>query len=202
MPDLSGMTTEQAQRALSDVGLKLKPQVEEEASDSVPAGEITSQSPGQGSQVSKGTEVAITVSTGTEQVRVPTVSGLDLEAARANLEGAGFTVEVNMVDSAEPENKVLSASDEGTRQPKGSTVTLTVSKGNQFIMPNLQGSNINAVEGMLKDAGWTGGSVQREEVPTIDPRTIDQVTGQSSSAGAMVDKNATITVRVNVLGVL
>jgi serine/threonine-protein kinase len=201
VPDLTGMNTEQAQRALSDVGLKLKSQVEEEANDSVEAGKITRQSPGQGSQVSKGTEVAITVSTGAEEVRVPTVSGQDLDDARDNLEGAGFTVNVEMVDSTEPENRVLSASNEGTRQPKGSTVTITVSRGNQFTMPNLQNRNIDEVEGLLKDAGWTGGTVQRDPVNTLDPLAIDRVVGQTQASGSTVSKDATITVRVNVLGV-
>lgn len=200
VPDLTGMNTEQAQRALSDVGLKLKSQVEEEPSDSVDAGKITSQSPSQGSQVSKGTEVAITVSTGAEKVRVPTVSGQQLDAARDNLEGAGFTVNVQMVDSTEPENQVLSASDEGTQQPKGSTITVTVSRGNQFTMPNLQNRNIDEVEGLLKDAGWTGNSIQRDTVNTIDPLAIDRVVGQNDSPGSTVSKDATITVRVNVLG--
>jgi serine/threonine-protein kinase len=183
------------------VGLKLKSQVEEEANDSVEAGKITRQSPGQGSQVSKGTEVAITVSTGAEEVRVPTVSGQDLDDARDNLEGAGFTVNVEMVDSTEPENRVLSASNEGTRQPKGSTVTITVSRGNQFTMPNLQNRNIDEVEGLLKDAGWTGGTVQRDPVNTLDPLAIDRVVGQTQASGSTVSKDATITVRVNVLGV-
>ncbi|WP_315150408.1 Stk1 family PASTA domain-containing Ser/Thr kinase [Corynebacterium variabile] len=200
VPDLTGMNTEQAQRALSDVGLKLKSQVEEEPSDSVDAGKITSQSPGQGSQVSKGTEVAITVSTGAEKVRVPTVSGQQLDAAQDNLEGAGFTVNVQMVDSTEPENQVLSASDEGTQQPKGSTITITVSRGNQFTMPNLQNRTIDEVEALLKDAGWTGSNIQRDTVNTIDPLAIDRVVGQNDSPGSTVSKDATITVRVNVLG--
>ena len=182
------------------MGLKLKSQVEEEPSDSVDAGKITSQSPGQGSQVSKGTEVAITVSTGAEKVRVPTVSGQQLDAAQDNLEGAGFTVNVQMVDSTEPENQVLSASDEGTQQPKGSTITITVSRGYQFTMPNLQNRNIDEVEGLLKDAGWTGSNIQRDTVNTIDPLAIDRVVGQNDSPGSTVSKDATITVRVNVLG--
>lgn len=200
VPDLTGMTTDRAQQALSAVGLKLKSQVDEQPSDTVKAGQILSQNPGQGSQVSKGTEVAITVSTGTEQVRVPTVSGQDLDDARANLEGAGFVVSVEMVDSAEPENKVLAAENEGTQQPKGSTVTLTVSKGNQFMMPNLKGQSISDVSAALRDAGWTGGSVRREDVSTLDPLSIDQVVGQSPSAGTLVAKDSAVTVQVNVLG--
>lgn len=201
VPDLTGMTTDRAQRALADVGLKLKSEVSEVASDTVKDGEIVSQSPGQGSQVSKGTEVAITVSTGAEQVRVPTVTGQDLDAARANLEGAGFVVDVDMVDSTESANKVLSAENEGSRQPKGSTVTLTVSKGNQFIVPDLRGISYSDVTRTLKDAGWTGSSIQRQDVGSLDPLTIDHVSGQSPSAGSTADKGASITVQVNVLGV-
>jgi len=201
VPDLTNMTTDRAQRALADAGLKLKSEVSEVASDSVKAGEIVSQSPGQGSQVSKGTEVAITVSTGAEQVRVPTVTGQTLDDARANLEGAGFVVQVNMVNSTETANKVLSADNEGTRQTKGSTVTLTVSKGNQFVVPDLRGLSYNDVAKTLKDAGWTGTSVQRDNVSSLDPLSIDKVVGQTPSSGSTIDKGASITVQVNVLGV-
>lgn len=203
VPDLTGMTTSRAEKALSDAGLKLKSQVAEESSSDVPAGQIISQNPAQGTQVSKGTEVAITVSSGSEQVRVPTVTGQTVDEARANLEGAGFTVEVNEVDSTQPTGRVLSASDEGSRVPKGSTVTLTVSKGNQMQLPDVTGKQFNDVLGALRAAGWEGSQsdIHREDVKQIDPLAVDKVVGQSPSAGTTVGKRDQVTVRVNVLGV-
>jgi beta-lactam-binding protein with PASTA domain/tRNA A-37 threonylcarbamoyl transferase component Bud32 len=203
VPDLTGMTTSRAEKALSDAGLKLKSQVAEQASDTVPAGQIMTQNPAQGSQVSKGTEVAITVSTGSEQVRVPTVTGQTVDEARANLEGAGFVVQVNEVDSTQPTGRVLSASDEGARVAKGTTITLTVSKGNQIQLPDLNGKDFSDVFGALRNAGWEGSQsdIRRDNVNQIDPLAVDKVVGQSPSAGATVGKNDPVTVRVNVLGV-
>ena len=203
VPDLTDMTTEQARVALEDAGLRLRSNVNEEPSSDVEQGKVIDQTHPSGSQVSEGTEVGITVSTGPEDVRVPTVVGQTMEEAIANLEGAGFQVETNMVDSTEDENKVLSASNEGGRQERGSTVTLEVSRGNQFTMPNLVGSDYDEVRGKLQRAGWRGNpdQVRRTNVDQLDPTRVDRVVGQSEDEGETVMRDATITVRVNVLGI-
>jgi beta-lactam-binding protein with PASTA domain/tRNA A-37 threonylcarbamoyl transferase component Bud32 len=202
VPDLSGMTTEKAQQVLQDAGLRLRSDVQEEPSDDVEPGQVMDQTHASGSQVTEGTEVGITVSTGPEDVRVPTVVGQTMEDAVENLESAGFEVETNMVDSKEEENQVLSASDEGSRLPKGSTVTLEVSRGNQFTMPNVVGSDFDEVFGKLQRAGWRGSAdqLERTDVDQLDPTRVDRVVGQSEQEGATVQRDATITVRVNTLG--
>lgn len=202
VPDLSGMTTEKAQQVLQDAGLRLRSDVQEEPSDDVEAGQVMDQTHASGSQVTEGTEVGITVSTGPEDVRVPTVVGQSMDDAVENLESAGFEVETNMVDSKEEENQVLSASDEGSRLPKGSTVTLEVSRGNQFTMPNVVGSDFDEVFGKLQRAGWRGSAdqLERTDVDQLDPTRVDRVVGQSEREGATVQRDATITVRVNTLG--
>ncbi|MGO3363042.1 MAG: Stk1 family PASTA domain-containing Ser/Thr kinase [Corynebacterium sp.] len=203
VPDLSGLTTEQAQAALSDANLRLRSNVSEQASDEVEVGQIMEQTHASGSQVTVGTEVGITVSTGPEDVRVPTVVGQSMDDATENLESAGFEVEVNMVDSTEPENRVLSATNEGSRQPPGSTVTLEVSRGNQFEMPQLVGKDYEEVFSDLQNAGWRGSPdrLERDNVNQLDPRAVDRVVGQSAREGETIDRNAPITVRVNVLGI-
>src|SRR5699024_6138277 len=79
--------------------------------------------------------------------------------ARSNLESSGFTVIVNEVDSTEPEGKVLSVSDEGSHLREGSEVTLTVSRGNQFHMPNVSGKEFGQVFSTLRAAGWEGSRI-------------------------------------------
>lgn len=204
VPDLTGRTTEVARNLLSDAGLTLKSSVRERPSDSVPAGQIIEQSPAQGSQVSKGTEVGITVSTGPQQVRVPQVTGQQLDVARQNLESAGFVVEVDMVDSLETENLVLSTSSEGAQQPKGSTVTLEVSRGNQFRMPDLTGTRYSDVAAALQRAGWRASPDQltRHDVKTPDISRVDQVTQQSVPAGQAVSRDTRVDVGVNVFSLL
>ena len=203
VPDLTGMTTQEAQQALQDAGLRLRSNVSEQASDSVDEGRIIEQTHPSGSQVSKGTEVGITVSTGPEDIRVPRVTGQSRDDAVQNLEDAGFEVDVSMVDSSEDENRVLSASDEGTTQPRGTTITIEVSRGNQFTMPQLVGKDYDEVYSTLQQAGWRGGPdrVSRTNVNQLDPLAVDRVVGQSAREGETIDRNAPITVRVNALGI-
>ncbi|UBI07032.1 Stk1 family PASTA domain-containing Ser/Thr kinase [Corynebacterium falsenii] len=204
VPDLTGMTTEQASRTLKDARLELNSEVKEEASATVPSGQVITQNPPQGSQVSVGTKVTITVSTGPEDVRVPMVKGQNVDAARQNLEAAGFQVTVQQVDSPEPEGRVISASSEGQRLPKGSQVTLQVSKGNQFQMPSLQGKKFSEVDAALRAAGWQGSpsQLQRRDVKTPDVTRTDEVTQQSVKAGQVINKDQPITVDVYVFSLL
>lgn len=198
VPDLNGMTTQQASKALSQAGLSLNQRVQEESSDSAPKGTVISQSPAQGAQVSRGTQVMITVSTGPSTVRVPVVTNQQVDTARSNLESAGFTVLVEEVDSAEPEGKVLQQSPSGSNQPKGSQVRLEVSRGNLFTMPDLSGKPYSEVYSELQQAGWRGSpsQVTRSVANTADLGQVDKVATQSIPAGQVVRRDSAIDVRV------
>lgn len=204
VPDLTGMTTDAARQALEAAGLELNPQVREESSKETPAGQILAQSPDQGSQVSKGTRVTITVSSGPELIRVPVVVGQEVENARSNLESAGFRVQVNEVDSEETKGRVLSQTGEGQELEQGATVTLEVSKGNQFTMPSLQGKKYSEVVSLLRSAGWEGseGDIQRRDVRTNDITRQDEVSQQSVRAGEKVDKKSSFTLDVYTFSLL
>lgn len=203
-PDLTGMTTAEASKALEKAKLKLNPNVKEEASDDVPAGQVISQNPAQGSQVSVGTKVTITVSTGQEKVRVPVVTGQDSDTARKNLESAGFKVEETQIDSMEKEGKVLSASNEGSEVKKGTTIKLEVSKGNMFRMPSLQGKKYSQVLSTLQQAGWRGSpsDVKRKNVKTPELVRQDEVATQSIHAGDVVKRDTSVEVGVYVFDLL
>lgn len=204
VPDLTGKTTEEAVKLLKDAKLVLNNEVKEEASDDVPKGKIITQTPPQGSQVSAGTKVTITVSTGPEDVRVPVVTGQQVEDARENLESAGFKVVVNQVDSVEPKGQVLSASSEGEKLAKGSEITLEVSLGNQFEMPSLQGMKFGDVFRELQAAGWRGtpDQLHRENKNTADLGRVDEVAQQSIHSGQVIKRDEDITVTVYVFNLL
>ncbi|SCW99624.1 Stk1 family PASTA domain-containing Ser/Thr kinase [Corynebacterium jeikeium] len=204
VPDLTGKTTEEAVKLLKDAKLVLNNEVKEEASDDVPKGKIITQTPPQGSQVSAGTKVTITVSTGPEDVRVPVVTGQQVEDARENLESAGFKVVVNQVDSVEPKGQVLSASSEGEKLAKGSEITLEVSLGNQFEMPSLQGKKFGDVFRELQAAGWRGtpDQLHRENKNTADLGRVDEVAQQSIHSGQVIKRDEDITVTVYVFNLL
>lgn len=204
VPDLTGKTTEEAVQLLKDAKLVLNKEVKEDASDDVPKGKIITQTPPQGSQVSTGTKVTITVSTGPEDVRVPVVTGQQVEDARENLESAGFKVVVHNVDSVERKGQVLSATSEGEKLAKGSEITLEVSLGNQFEMPSLQGKKFGDVFRELQAAGWRGtpDQLHRENKNTTDLGRVDEVAQQSIHSGEVIKRDEDITVTVYVFNLL
>ncbi|MFE1537361.1 PASTA domain-containing protein [Corynebacterium bovis] len=91
-----------------------------------------------------------------------------------------------------------------TQQPKGSTVTLEVSRGNQFRMPDLTGTRYSDVAAALQRAGWRAPPDQltRHDVKTPDISRVDQVTQQSVPAGQAVSRDTRVDVGVNVFSLL
>src|SRR5699024_11652616 len=71
VPDVVGMSLEDASRTLSDAGLHMADSVAEEESSAEKSGRITQQNPAAGSQLSRGSRVTGTVGTGPRMVRVP-----------------------------------------------------------------------------------------------------------------------------------
>lgn len=94
-PKVVGMKQDDARTALEDS--KLKVDVVQESSDDVAKGEVMEQDPKAGGNVDSGDTVTITVSSGPEQVKIPDISGMKVDAAKKKLEGLGFKVKVNRV---------------------------------------------------------------------------------------------------------
>ena len=95
VPDVTGMTVDQAKTTLEAAGLKLGTQTQA-FSDTVASGQIISTSPAAGAGGAyHGDTVAVTVSKGPETVSVPDVSGKSEEEAKKALEDLGLKVEVN-----------------------------------------------------------------------------------------------------------
>ena len=195
VPDLSGMTLEEAGKALSDAGLSLNEQVEEK-NDDAPAGQIISQNPAGGSQLSKGSKVKVTVSKGKEEAKVPDVTGMPQDRAVSMLESVGFEVNVNVVDSQEPADRVLSVSSQGGKLAKGETVTIEVSNGMLITAPNLLHKTPSEAESALRSAGWQGSVRTGPVVPTGALVDNGRVGWASVNAGDAIRKNATVELRV------
>ena len=58
----------------------------------------------------------------------------------------------------------------GTAAPLDSPITLQVSKGNQFVMPNVMGQFWSDIEPNLRALGWTGVLVKGPDVPNSGQR--------------------------------
>ena len=111
-----------AQRVLEQRGLEVE--VSQQYDDSVPAGLVISQEPGDGT-LFKGDTVELVVSLGPELVVVPNVVAYGVDDATATLEAAGFDVDVEESSGYIGLGFVYSM-DPGadTELPKGSTVTI------------------------------------------------------------------------------
>ncbi len=124
MPELAGTDADEAEAALTELGLDVDRS--EEFNDSVAKDLVISTDPKAEATAFRGDTVELVVSKGPPLVEVPNVVGRNEEDARAALEGAGFAVKVNKplgfvifgVNAQNPRG--------GTEAPKGSTVTITV----------------------------------------------------------------------------
>ncbi len=122
VPNVTGFTTPKASNALGKEGLEVTPK--EEASDTVPAGQVIRTDPPAGAQISKGETVTLIVSTGPSTVAVPNVVGLTTAQATSRLESAGFVVF--------PQTKtVLSPADDGRVVEQSPTANTTAAKGSR-----------------------------------------------------------------------
>ncbi|GAB2940947.1 Stk1 family PASTA domain-containing Ser/Thr kinase [Nonomuraea fastidiosa] len=128
VPDgLVGMSQEDAQRALEEVGLR---GVIKTRNSTKPQGTVIATDPKAGAELEKGGSVTLFVPK--EMREVPSVIGLTQEDATAQLKSAGFKVKVSQQPAQEPEGTVVQQNPgEGTKLLPGTTITITVSTGPQ-----------------------------------------------------------------------
>lgn len=127
VPDLRGMSADEAQRTLASYGLNGQ-QGDTVFSDDVDENKVAEQDIAAGTTAYKGDTITFHLSKGPETASVPNVQGLDFEAARDRLESAGFTVSLQWRDDSAEVNTVIKQSVTGTAK-LGTTITLTISNG-------------------------------------------------------------------------
>ena len=197
IPNLSGMTSEQAEKALKDAGLKAQ-YAGNEASDA-DKDTVSRQDPAAGKEVDEGTTVKYWISTGPEDTSVPNVVGSDQASAKAQLESAGFTVQVETGDYSDKygEGIVMSQSPNGGKLEKGGTVTITVSQGqdpekNKVTVPSVTGmSQSEAINTLL-----SYNLAYALDTASAGSGTPGTVAKQSVTVGKKVDSGTVITIYV------
>src|SRR5918998_1381395 len=129
VPDVAGVSAAQAGRILEGSGLVLG-DVREDYSETVPETSIISQDPGVGERLEPGEPVDVTVSLGVEQVEVPEVYGVSVEAAQARLSSVGINSDPIEVAGDEAAGTALSTEPGvGALVDPGSTLPLYYSAG-------------------------------------------------------------------------
>ncbi len=196
VPNVVGMSLDDAKAELNDAGLGWKIGKQEESAK-YEKGYVMAQDPKNGEKVKKNTQITLDVSTGKtdEQVEVPNVVGQDEADAQKTLEDAGFKVESAAVYSSQPQGEVVSTDPEaGTQAAKGSTVTIQVSKGEQKIsVPDVRGTDENTAKSTLSGAGLN------VTVTTDYSDSVAQgnVISQDPSGGTKVDAGANVNIVVS-----
>jgi serine/threonine-protein kinase len=195
VPALTGLSQAAAQTTLENAGLKMN--VHYVPSADVPEGTVTASSPGKGTTVLVGSTVDVNVSSGPKQVGVPGVVGQPYENAAGQLKGAGFNVSRVDVANAAPVDQVVSQSPSGgTTVAKGSTVTLSVSKGPETVdVPSVTGNDVATAKQRLQQAGL---SVSVIEQDVTDPTQDGLVLAQSPTHGKL-QQGSTVTITVGKL---
>ena len=200
VPNLEGMTEDEARRAIEDAGFVPDPQPTE-YNEEVPSGQIVSQSPEPGSMAPRGSAVAYVVSRGVETGSVPNVVGKKQADAQRDLEDAGFTVRVEEQNHPSVAKGVVISQNPGAGLTVGvgAEVVITVSLGPEVVMvtvPDLGDMTEASAKSLLKSLGL---NARVSYVEAADASEDGRVQDQDPIPGTRVEKGSTVNISVGQL---
>jgi serine/threonine-protein kinase len=192
IPSVVGQSIQDAVAELTRAGLDA--QVVEVNSDR-DQGTVTAQSPSPGTVVVEGTRVRINVSKGPKPISIPSVVGLPYDQAASELQQKGFGVSRIDKESDQAAGIVTDQDPSGGSQgSKGSTVTLTVSKGpSTAAVPDVTTQDVSIAQTTLDAAGFRTRVVLED---TDDPTQDGIVMSQDPIAGTQAKPNSLVTLFV------
>ncbi|MEU7079982.1 Stk1 family PASTA domain-containing Ser/Thr kinase [Streptomyces sp. NPDC046409] len=123
VPDVTGLSVDEATAALDEAGLKAEV-LPERVNSAEAQGEIARQTPGSGAEAAEGDTVELTVSKGPRMLQVPDVTGKDVDEARSALEDAGYEVKVDRPFLSFSDTVGSQSVEGGEKAAEGSTITL------------------------------------------------------------------------------
>ena len=192
IPVLTGLTSEVAIKTLLIQPLK-SAGITEEFNSTIPKGLVISSNPSNGQKVKRDTPVTIVVSKGVEEVSLTTYVGQSGDQAQNELTDAGFNVESTFAYSETiAAGAVISQTPAGlVSAPKGSRITLVVSKGSKFVfIPNVYSIEASKAMTTLKDLGL------KVKVRSMGKKSVKNVTNVSPKVGAKVLRGTVVTITV------
>jgi beta-lactam-binding protein with PASTA domain/predicted Ser/Thr protein kinase len=199
VPDLTGMSPDDAQKALQAAGLTLAASpATEPTNDQDKIGKVISQNPAPPNTAPPGSAVAITLGAAPENVTVPDERGKQYSDAKADLVNKGFKVTKQTEDNQAPANQVVDMNPSAqTQVAPGTSVQLIVSNGSQaqINMPNLVTLTQQEAQSKLAGMGWTG-HFNVDTQLTTDPNKDGQISDQSPEPNQQIDKDETVNISV------
>jgi serine/threonine-protein kinase len=199
IPDVTGMTVEEATSALAGAGFTVSPDTTFVIDSTLEPGRVLSTSPAFGESAVQGTVVVLTVSKAPDQVSVPDLTDQSADAAKAALEAEpnGFVVTVTQEASATVAANNVIRTDPPANTPvtRGSAVTLVVSSGPAKVkVPPVETLTEAAARNQLTQVGLVA-DVQFVTV-AIGSADDGHVISQSIPAGESVAPGTTVRLKV------
>jgi eukaryotic-like serine/threonine-protein kinase len=192
VPSVAGLSVAEAEQALVDAKFELGPR-RQQASATVPAGEVIRTQPRTGQEITEGSTVSLVISTGPQKVTIPSVVGKTEDVARADLVALGLDVRVVEEESAEIDKGTVISQDpaEGQSVEADSTVVITVSSGVELVqVPNVRLMSLTEAVAAIENAGLRVGT-QTDRESTREPGTVIE---QSPAAGSEVEKGSSVNI--------
>lgn len=178
VPDFRGMTIEEAQNEAAKHELTIT-EAGSEFSDEYAEGLISSQSPTQNSNVSKGDKISVVVSKGPEQSTVPDVRGQTLDEATSMLAdedlAVGSVIE-SYSSSVAAGNVISQGIAPDTKVERNTAVNLEISLGEKpyAIVPDVRGETLDTASTSLANAKLNVGSITYQESDQASGIVISQ----------------------------
>ncbi|MFT4043282.1 MAG: Stk1 family PASTA domain-containing Ser/Thr kinase [Gordonia sp. (in: high G+C Gram-positive bacteria)] len=203
MPPLQGKTPRQATDALKVLGFT-SVRVDGVESTTGLKGKVVSTTPATGTDAPVNGAVVLHVGTGPKEVTLPDLVGLTQAQAGDLLGRVNVKMVVVQADSELTSGQVISSSPgAGETVQEGSIVSVTVSRGNMFFVPNLRGRTPAQAQAALRAAGWTDSTlIQTPRNVGIASPDSGRILDQRPDPGTLAFKNRAIAVTVGQLSLL
>lgn len=191
VPDVSGMSEDEAQGKLTDAGFK--PISEFQYDDNVAEGNVISTTPAANSKAAKDTQIKMIVSKGAQKKTVPDVRGKSEADARSEIQAAGLTVGSTSTqhdDSVAKGNVISQSVTPGKKVSAGTAVNLVLSSGSDKVsIQNFAGKDEEELLSWASQNGLNASKQKDEYSSNYEEGTIISM----SPASGSVSKGSTIT---------
>ena len=192
VPQLQGLTPEAAVDLLAKYPLKVG-ELKEVYNDAIPKGFVIGSSPARGENVKRDTVINLGISKGIETLDVASYVGKTADQALNELTDAGFSVDtVNQFSESVLSGEVISQQPTGGAPlAKGAKITLTISKGSEFVfIPNVFSLTEAKARAALTDLDL------KVIVKKIGAKKVKAVTNIAPKVGTKVKRGSTVTITV------
>jgi eukaryotic-like serine/threonine-protein kinase len=192
VPDIIGMTQPEAESALEASNLGTDPTTK--YGTDCKKGEVITQQPEQGEEVSPNSAVAFEVCGGPADRTVPNVVGRSKQSAEQELTAEGLKPTFEDVSSAKPAGEVVATEPKaGADVKEGDEVVVKVSKGDLAVVRDVRNKSEAAAKTLLENDGF---SVEVVPQDTQDPNQVGQVIDQSPKPNKAAPKGSTVQIFV------